>query len=348
MFWASFADTGSGQFIYEKLFFNRISIERVVKVAKCIRKVIRIKATDSPNVQLYLKELENGQEPSYERVIPGVLSAEEYVERRKTWDKIRQSVGLDGEFYEGAETLLYPPDWLNAAEQRYREIGNNRRGETIGVDPAEGGDSTCWVVIDRQGILEIVSKKTPDTSIIPNETVALMNKWDIRAKDVWFDQGGGGGVHVDRLHRLGHKVNEVSFGEAVIPDPVRHLKPWDVRQDERRERYSYKNRRAQMYHLVSLRLHPDLNEHPFAIPDHRKGPQYAELRRQMAPIPLTYDQEGKIFLLPKGNPPFTQNRPSGVRSLKDLLDTSPDELDALALAVYGLKPDRKIVLKPMF
>lgn len=301
-----------------------------------IRKVIRIKATDSPNVKYALAQIKQGLTPTGERLLPGVLSWEEYEQRRRTWDPIRQCVSLDGEFYEGAENLLFPPEWLNLAEQRAAQLSASRPGTTIGVDPAEGGDSTVWSVCDMQGLIYQESIKTPDTSVIVPRTIALMNEYRVKPADVWFDQGGGGGVHVDALRRKGYNVSEVFFGEPVIPDPVRYLKPWDVKIDERRERYNYKNRRAQMYHMIRLRLDPNTNEQVFGIPA-----KYTELRRQLAPIPLTYDQEGRVFLLPKKLSPTQAKKSADIRCLEELLGCSPDEADSLALAVYGLTPDSK-------
>ena len=279
------------------------------------RKIIRIKASDSPNVI------------AQRQVLPGVISYDEYKKRRALWDPIRQCIGLDAEFYEGAEELLYPTEWLNRAEQVAESLaGTERNGRrTLGVDPAEGGDNTSWTVIDSLGILRMISKRTYDTTKIVNQTLALMKEYGIEPEDVFFDRGGGGKQHVDRLRSDGYKVNSVGFGESVTDSSPTVLK--SVKRERAEARYAYKNRRAQMYGILRFELlDPQSNPEGFGIPA-----SLVELRRQLAPLPLLYDNEGRLYLPPKrkiGN--------STAQTLHDLLGCSPDEADSLALAAYGL------------
>lgn len=302
-------------------------------MARLLRKVIRVRAEDSPNVQLALRQKANGKEPTGDIVLPGVIDWELYSYRRKAWDAKRQSVGLDGEFYEGAEVKLYPIEWIRHAEALADTLNPYRQPLAIGVDPAEGGDSTCWALIDQLGLIELISIKTPDTTVVANKTIALINEHRVDPQLVVFDQGGGGGVHADRLRSIGYNVGKVSFGESTTADPVRYLKTFEHRLDDRRERHTYKNRRAQMYHLLRQRIDPARMEgKPFAIPA-----KYTELIRQMTAIPLDYDEEGRIYVIPK-------SRRSGVASnnrptLIELLGNSPDELDALVLATYALRTE---------
>ena len=65
------------------------------------RRVIRIKATDSPNVRLGLAQDRAGLTVTDEILVPGVLTYAEYRKRRATWDRVRQCIGLDGEFWKG-------------------------------------------------------------------------------------------------------------------------------------------------------------------------------------------------------------------------------------------------------
>lgn len=313
-----------------------------------LRRVIRIGATDSPNVRLALAQQKQGREPTEEVLVPGVIDWPTYQQRRRTWDKVRQCIGLDGEFYEGAETLLYPPDWLNVAElyAEQKSLLKSKQGTSIGVDTAEGGDKTSWAVCSDQGLLHLESQQTPDTSIITGRTIALMREYGVDPKRVVFDQAGGGQEHADRLKQQGYPVKYVSFGESVLPEPVRYLKPWEDKQYERKERYSYKNRRAQMYWLLHLRLDPINTEHRFGIPSGSNGEQYAELRRQLSVMPLWFDQEGRIVMMPKRKPPGSN---STLPCLMDMLGRSPDEADALVLAVYAMDPGSSaIVVSPMF
>lgn len=304
-----------------------------------LRKVIRISADDSPNVRVAQAQMAKGLEPTGEVVVPGVIDWNTYKQRRRTWDKVRACIGLDGMFYEGAEVLLYPPDWLNESEKRARDINIRSvgRAEAIGIDTAEGGDNTVWSIVSKQGLIEQISFKTPDTAIITGRTIALIQKYAVDPNNVMFDQGGGGQEHADRLRYQGYKVRTVSFGESVIPDPVRHLKPFDTKQHERRERYTFKNRRAQMYWLLHLALDP-INNHddrnnptPFAIPA-----EYTELRRQLAVMPMWYDDEGRVFLPPKQRRPGAQT--TSLPTISEMLGCSPDEADSLVLAMYAMDP----------
>lgn len=301
------------------------------------RKVIRIKAEDSPNVRYVRAQQSEGvkeEDLDIKTLIPGVIGYPEYSKRRNTWDKIRQTVSLDAEFYEGAEILLYPPDWLDrAARVAERLRSADRRARTMGVDTAEGGDSTVWTVIDEYGVIYQLSKKTVDTSVIMDITIQLMDQYHLEESDVLFDRGGGGKQHADYLRVQGYNVRTIAFGEAPTPNPDAQRKPGfpsnTKRREEAEERYVYKNRRAEMYGLLRHRLlDPVTNEQGFGIPA-----ELTELRRQMAPIPLLYDGEGRLYLPPKTRPKTSESK---IPTLTELIGCSPDEADSLVLAVFGL------------
>lgn len=297
------------------------------------RKIIRIQATDSPNVRFAELEISQGKEPSYKELVPGVLNYREYQKRLKLWDKIRQCIGLRGQFYEGSEVLLYPPEWLDRAEQVAAQLlGVPRQGKrTMGVDTAEGGDSTVWTVIDMLGILHQLSLKTTDTAEIPGQTIQLMRQFRVKAEDVLFDRGGGGKQHVDQLRKAGHHVRSVAFGEAAttpIQKSSTSFVPAVKWQDDKETKYVYKNRRAEMFGMIRfLLLDPNTNPQGFGIPA-----ELTELRRQLSPIPLKFDGEGRLYLPPKNK----KNPDSHEVTLIDILGCSPDEADSLSLAVFGL------------
>lgn len=305
------------------------------------RKVIRIKAEDSPNVRLALAQLAAGMQPTNEEIVPGVLGHREYKRRRSVWDPIRQCIGLDAQFYKGSELLLYPPDWLNGCESIADELealvkaGAIRRDSkmprAIGIDPAEGGDKTTMCCSDLWGILELVSKKTPDTADIVEDAAAFMRKWDVPPDMVVFDRGGGGKQHADTMRRNGYKgIRTVAFGEAMVLEPKRGMRTVDDRLDNREERFAYVNRRAQMFGDLRTMIDPGLavdGKRVFGIPA-----RYTELRRQLAPIPLKHDAEGRLRLPPKNK----RNPASNEVTLVDLIGCSPDEADALVLSLHGL------------
>lgn len=305
---------------------------------RCYRRVIRIRAEDSPNVRLALSEKADGKALSNRIIVPGVKDYEEYIKNRETWDTIQQCVSLDAEFYEGAEVRLYPPEWLGRAAS-IAQRNRHHAGETcwMGVDPAEGGDSSVWTVVNKQGILEQLTLKTPDTATIPRQTLALMNKYNIQPKNVAFDAGGGGKQHVDYLRNMDRKYNKVravGFGRsASSPFVTVGQKTVSKRTDEKEVQYVYANRRAEMYGILRNLLDPSYNEDGFGIPARLK-----ELTRQLKPLPLQFDEEGRMFL-----PPKSRKDPNGKKqTLIDVLGRSPDEADSLVLATFAMQKSRTI------
>ena len=291
------------------------------------RKIIQIKAEDSPNVKLGLLQEKNGKTPTNEMLIDGVKDYETYMKNRKMWDKVQQCVSLDAEFYEGVENYLFPKEWLDRAEKiAERILGGSSKAITIGVDPAEGGDNTCWAVIGRDTVLNLIVKKTPDTSVITGETIALMKQYNVIPENVVFDRGGGGKEHADRLRTQGYNVRTVAFGESLAIPPRHGITYISERKEHIEERYTYKNRRAQMYGLLSNMMDPSYGS-GFGIPK-----AYKELRRQLAAMPRSWDSEGRLFLPPKNKKSANSTEPT----IRDILGCSPDEADALVLAVFGM------------
>ena len=295
---------------------------------RMFRKVIRIKAEHSPNVRLAKAEIEAGKEPSFTELVPGVVRYEDYVKRRALWGEIRQCIGLDAEFYEGAQEFLYPKVWLQHSFNMARELEITKRtkARTIGVDPAEGGDNTCWAVCDDDGLIHLHSQKTPDTTVIPRKTLELMISYNVPAENVYFDMGGGGKQHADHLRRNGHQVKTVAFGSSATPDKKRGITTLETRKEQDEERYVYKNRRSEMYGLLRLSMDITIGK-GFAIPE-----EYDELIRQLEVIPLLFDGEGRMYLPPKGK----KSTDSTEVTLTELIGHSPDEADALVLARFGL------------
>lgn len=308
------------------------------------RKVIRIKAEDSPNVKFGLRELELGRKPSGRTICAGPLSWQEYIDRRKTWDKVKQRIGLDAEFPEGKEHMLFPQDWLDGANKRARELGfpsTRKRGRNdevwMGCDPAEGGDRSTWVVIDKLGILEIVSIQTPNTAAIIGETKALIKKWGIPSDHIGFDRGGGGKQHADALREDGYDVNTVDFGGSCT------ITEGGDRDDARENRGAFAMLRDQMWWRLRELIDPDLcaerGEAIFAIPE-----CYDRLRGELSPVPLTYDRRGRFRLLPKTKRRLAESAVfddddkhvvgEDGDTLIGLIGHSPDEADALAIACH--------------
>jgi hypothetical protein len=210
-----------------------------------------------------------------------------------------------------------------------------RRAEGVGIDPAEGGDSTSMSAVDQFGLIEQVSKKTPNTNVIPREALAFARRHGLQDwSRMVFDTGGGGKQHADRLRDNGFKVRTVGFGESVNPELRRGgIKKLADRLDEKEERYEYVNRRAEMYGELRELLDPNRvdertgKELYFGIPR-----EYGELTRQLSLMPLLYDSEGRMKMLPKNK----RSVKAEEKSLTEILGRSPDESDSLVLAVHGM------------
>jgi hypothetical protein len=292
------------------------------------RKVIKIKCSDSPNVRYAMEEIACGLKPSNRIIIPGVMPYADYLKRRTTWDLAMQSVGLDAEWYEGNELLLLPPDWLNASERFALSLRPPYIAKAAGMDPAEGGDDSVWTVIGEKMLIDQIAKKTPDTNVIPRESLALIRKFGFPAENFVFDRGGGL-AHADSLRADGFNVRTAAFGGNLELD-IRHGRyPVTTRREFREEKYAFKNKRSQMYWMLREVLQPnERGESTFGIP-----PRFTELRRQLSVIPLTYDNEGRFLLIPKRHPAGSKLT---TPTLQGLLGRSPDHADSFALAVYGL------------
>jgi hypothetical protein len=301
------------------------------------RRVLRIKAEDSPNIKLARKEEAAGIKPTGLVIVPGVKEYYDYMENRRLWDPMQQCVSLDADFYEGVDVRMYPPEWLNTSEQLHEKLrGSVRKAEAIGVDPAEGGDDTALYAVDRSGVVDREVYKTPDTSIVPGLIVAFGRKHGVPAHMWMVDRGGGGKEHVDRLVKQGHKgIRSIGFGEGVSLELKRGLYTIDTRKDVQAERYAYKNRRAEMYHELRLLMDP-AEGGGFAIPR-----EYVELRRQLSAVPLWRDGEGRVYLPPKKARSWQQD---DELTMEKVLGCSPDESDALVLAVHAmLYKSRRVV-----
>lgn len=281
------------------------------------RTLVRIRGEDSPNVRLAQGQARKGEPITGEMLVPGVLPYYQYLKRRRTWDRVRQCVGIDARFYEGVETLMFPPEWLNRSETIAESLrGKPRRAVAIGVDAGEGCANTALAAVDWLGLIELESHRTKDTDRVVRLTKAFMRRHCVPPECVAFDRGGGGKQHADRMRAEGYDVGTVSFGGSVADERGGRHKD---RRDETESKFAYKNRRAQMYGELREML-----RRGWGVPS-----QYTDLLHQLSVIPLLLDPDGRLMLLPKSAPP-------GKPSLTQLIGRSPDEGDATAIAVHTM------------
>lgn len=323
--------------------------------------VIKIKAEDSPNVKLALEQIKHGErkptqllvrtenrpwgvytqeeydtllkrwntsersDPPLHTLVPGVLTFDKYLDNREFWDRVQQSIRLDAEFYEGAETLMYPPEWLNIAERIAAGLPKHRAAIAVGVDPAEGGNSTALAAADTKGIIQVESHKTPDTAKIPGLVLEFARRYSCQTNKIYFDRGGGGYQIACFMRDMGYSVKTVGFGERIKAPIKTGISLLEERRDLQEEQYTYTWRRDEMYGRLREKLDPAYGG--YGIPEHLK-----ELRRQLAPIPYTLDGEGRLRMLPKRNNDPNSTKPD----LVSLIGCSPDEADAAVLAMHGV------------
>jgi hypothetical protein len=247
---------------------------------------------------------------------------------------MKQTIGLDAEFYEGEEVRLFSEVALSKSNQFNKTLPLlGRRGVSMGVDTGEGGDSSVWTVVDEQGVIEQLSIKTPDTSVIPGTTIGLLNQYNIPAERVLFDAGGGGKEHVDALRAKGYNVKSIPFGGSpTSADEYKlHKRMPEESREVREQREVYRNRRAEMYGEASKVIRgvheSGIGSKGFGIADSLEA-----LLFQLGKMPKLYDGEGVLYLPPKNK----KGKSVEQKSLTELIGHSPDEADSFVLAVFGL------------
>lgn len=304
------------------------------------RKVIQVSGDMSPNVRYGLVQKRSGVEPTGEDLIPGLIGYYEYKKREALWDEFRKSVSIYGRFYEGAELRMYPDEWIDEAVKAAARLAN-RRAKSMGVDSAEGGDNTVWAWADDRGLIGYLALKTKDTSMILGRTIALMKEHGIEPKRVMFDAGGGGTQHAHYLRNQGYDVQTARFGAAATKELTAGFQPVKVRKEAQEVQYAYVSLRVEMYHSLAQRIDPALGNVwglPRELLDRPRADGKATLRTQMRKIPKIYDDRGRMVLPPKSNRDGKPSEQTKDRreTLIDMVGCSPDELEAVVLASYGL------------
>ena len=327
----------------------RAKDRRQVGSERLFRKVIHISGEASPNVRAGMNWAANRETTRDERpptIVPGILTYEQFLERKANWSPHQVRTRLLGLFPDEDCGRLFPAEWLDFAqrlgrlldEDRQRGGGRRRSGRpyALGIDVSQGGgDLTAWVVFGRYGVRKLLARETPNTAEIAGQTIRLMRRFRIAPAWAAFDAGGGGKQIADLLRDRGfEELLDVTFGAAA---------------DDARK---YKNKRAELYGELREALAPRRRtERLLATPFERwpsrasclaLPPDDALLREDLAVLPLLRDAEGRLRLPPKDK----SSRHSSARqerSVRELLGgRSPDRGDALALAYYAWQQGRAL------
>lgn len=318
---------------------------------KYLRRCIQIRAEDSPNVRWAKLQQARGEDVTGERIVAGVLTWQEYCERRLTLPKSRQCVVLDAEWYEGSEEKLVPWEWMQHARAFADTIARAARTlpRYMGIDTAAGGDDSAWVIGDRWGVMHCENLKTPNTNDVYGKTMRLMRDWNVPPERVCFDLGGGGREHAHRLRANGMNVRAVGFGRPPALETKRPglVVPFAEKRDVKEDADAFPDRRSEMAWDARLILERDAAGTYVARDWYGSGvPGFAlpagvtdVLCQQMKLPPIRWDGKGRFKLIPKENPNDLEDMDTFRRMLQG---RSPDVFDAFCLMVFGMthKPVR--------
>ncbi len=306
------------------------------------RKIIRIRACDSPNVRYALAQIALGlkrgmtmkeitSDPAFApEIVPGMRRYEDYIYKLDTLDEIKAAAELHAYWYKGAALLLYPPktlSWCQTLHDQLSRTTRKRRALAIGIDTAEGGDSTVFTAGDNLGVMEQESLKTPDTSIVIPRLLAFGKMMGVSPANWVFDRGGGGHIYACDLRKMGHPVRTIAFGNPPSTTPPKKSpKRVTEKIEQHEDKTVYETMRVELYWEFALACDPVRGG--YAIPA-----RFTELLRQMESIPRQYDKNGIAWLPPKSK----KNKESKEKTLIEIVGCSPDELESTILMHWGVK-----------
>ena len=264
-------------------------------------------------------------------VLPGLMSYASFKSYVKEKDDYWLTTRLHGLLYEGADVVVLPDEWQDAAY----ELGDIVGGDDdlpcwMGVDAAgKGRDLWAWAIANRRRLVHLQTSDTKDTVEGKEITLQLMRQYDIPPCRVAVDATGGYGQSavVDPLAREGKHVVAVDFGGTPTTKLRKKL---------------YKNMRAELYGEASEWMDPEHREtgpdgspvQSFALD--RDDHETRILVGELSQIPKMHDGEGKMYLPPKDVP---REKPNAT-CLKHILGHSPDRSDALVLCLWLMRGRR--------
>ncbi len=300
------------------------------------RRVIRIPADTSPNVRMAQAQIAAGMKPTDPGfapvLVPGMREYNDYVSKLASLDDIKAAAELHAFWYKGAALLLFPPKWLAHCEAIYEalRLGNAvGRALALGIDCAEGGDDFSMTAANHKTILEQISFKTPDTSVIIGHVKAFGRRHGVNPVNWVFDRGGGGYIHACELRRQGFPVRTLAFNNTPSAAPPKDVpKQTSEKKEDFEEKTVYASMRVELAWELSIACNPSGPLGGYGIPK-----ECVELIRQLSVLPRQYGTDGTATLPSKNK----KNKDSKEKTLVQMMGRSPDQMDSATLAYWGVK-----------
>ncbi len=170
------------------------------------------------------------------------LKARDYKKYLHVWE---------GELFEAYEDSVIEPEWFDAAIDAHLTLGVNIYGERcVGFDPADTGKDAKAITLRHGTLIEDVKTKD-DGDIDDAITWAFSEAYEYNATDLVYDCiGNGAGVKVGLRSRLRNRLTHIhAFNAAERPDEEAELY-----QDERKNKDTFRNKRAQYWWLLRERF----------------------------------------------------------------------------------------------
>lgn len=300
------------------------------------RRIIRIPADTSPNVRMAQAQLARGMKPTDPGfapvIVPGMREYDDYVSKLALLDEVKAAAELHAFWYKGAALLLFPPKWLAHCEaiyERLRLMNALGRALALGIDCAEGGDDFSMTAANDKTILEQISFKTPDTSVIIPHVKAFGRKHGVNPVNWIFDRGGGGYIHACELRKQGLPVRTLAFNATPSAAPPKDTpKQVNEKKEDFEEKTVYESMRVELAWELSIACNPFASKGGYGIPK-----ECVELIRQLSVLPRQYGSDGTATLPPKSK----KNKDSKEKTLMQMMGRSPDQMDSATLAYWGVK-----------
>lgn len=251
------------------------------------------------NIKISYWDTPNGKADAV--VIPGMLKPETvkaWIEKYgKTSNFVK--VKVDAESPTQAADSLFPMDWIQAAIDRKVPVGGKK---WIGVDCAwQGDDSSVICPMEGRQVKPLEKYHGTDPMELADLSDAYLTQ---EGTEGMFDTIGIGAGVFSREQQRGRNVHAFVASESASGD-------WEGKPASEH----FANIRAQAAWTLRTRLDPK-NQEAIALPKDE------ELQAQLSAITYKINTAGKIQLQAKD-------------SMKKELGYSPDEFDALSMAVWG-------------